>query len=136
VRVPPERRTIAIVDDSESLRRALTRQLRASGYRCEAFASAEDLLYCLTALAPDGVLSDIHLDTMSGLELAVHPEVVRRKLPVMLMTGHTDPMYADAARTIATALLLKPISASELLETITGIVGPPLVEKDEGDDGL
>lgn len=134
--MPTERRTIAVVDDDESVRRALTRQLRASGYRCEGFASAEDLLYCLSVLVPNGVLCDVHLITMSGLELAVHPEVIRRKLPVMLMTGLTDSMYVDAARAVAAALLLKPIHGEELLETVTGIVGPPLVEENEGEGDL
>jgi FixJ family two-component response regulator len=127
---------IAVVDDDESLRKALSRQLRAAGYRCEAFSSAEDLLFCLSTLVPDGVLSDIHLGAMSGLELATHPEVTRRKLPVMLMTGLLDPMYLESARELAAAFLPKPICADDLLDAITGVVGPPLVETDEVDEDL
>lgn len=125
------RRTIAVIDDDESVRKALARQLRAAGYRCEAFACAEDLLFCLSALVPHGVLSDIHLGQMTGLQLAVHPDVTRRKLPVMLMTGLPDPMFEDAARGVAAAFLAKPISGDELLEAIIGVVGPPLVDDEE-----
>ena len=127
--MPPERRTIAIVDDDESVRRALARQLRAAGYRCEAFASAKDLLFCLPTLVPHGVLSDIQLPEMSGFELAVHPEVTRRRLPVLLMTGSTNPMYEISAREVAAGLLLKPIAGQELLDAVIGIVGPPIVEE-------
>jgi len=134
--MPLERRIIAVVDDDESMRKALSRQLRAAGYRCESFASAEDLLFCLSSVIPDGVLSDIQLGEMSGLQLAVHPEVTRRRLPVVLMTALSDPMFVDAARDVAAAFLVKPICADDLLDAITGIVGPPLVEEDEGNTDL
>jgi len=134
--MPSQRTTIAVVDDDESIRRALSRQLRAAGYRCEAFACAEDLLFCLPLLVPQGVLADIHLGEMSGLQLAVHPDITRRNLPVMLMTGHTDPMFEDAARGVAAAFLPKPIAGDELLEAMNAIVGPPLVQQLEGDEGL
>jgi FixJ family two-component response regulator len=134
--MPVERRHIAIVDDDESVRRALSRQLRAAGYRCESYACAEDLLFCLPTVLPHGVLSDIQLGAMSGLQLAVHPEITRRELPVMLMTALADPMFEEAARNVAAAYLLKPIRADDLLEAVIGIVGPPLVETDEGDEPL
>jgi FixJ family two-component response regulator len=127
---------IAVVDDDESIRKALSRQLRAAGYRCEAFACAEDLLFCLSTVVPHGVLSDIHLGAMSGLQLAVHPDVTRRNLPVMLMTGLLDPMYEDSARDVAAAFLAKPFCTDDLLDAVTGVVGPPLVETDDIDDDL
>ena len=126
-----ERRTIAVVDDDDSVRRAIGRQLRAAGYRCEAFSSAEDLLFCLPTLVPNAVLSDIHLGEMSGLQLAVHPDVTRRRLPVMLMTGLLDPMFEESARAVAAAFLPKPICSHDLLDAVIEIVGPPLVEEDE-----
>jgi len=42
--MPPPRKTIAIVDDDASLRKALDRQLSASGFNCVTFASAEEFL--------------------------------------------------------------------------------------------
>jgi FixJ family two-component response regulator len=130
--MPLQRRTIAVVDDDESMRKALSRQLRAAGYQCETFACAEDLLFCLGTVVPCGVLSDIHLGAMSGLQLAVHPDVTRRNLPVVLMTGLADPMFVEAARNVAAAFLVKPICADALLDAIVDTVGPPLVEEDEG----
>lgn len=134
--LPLNRRTIAIVDDDESIRLALSRQLRAAGYRCLAFCSAEDLLYSLSSVTPDGVLTDIHLDEMTGLELAVHPDVTRRRLPVLIMTGHTDPRFEESAREVAAGFLLKPFLAGELMDAIIGIVGPPIVEEFEDLDDL
>jgi FixJ family two-component response regulator len=134
--MPLQRRIIAVVDDDESMRKALARQLRAAGYRCESFASAEDLLFCLSALVPHGVLSDIQLGAMTGLQLAAHPDVTRRSLPVVLMTGLADPMFEDAARDVAAAFLLKPLCADDLLDAIIEYVGPPFVEDDEGNENL
>ena len=134
--MPIERRPLAVVDDDEFVRRALVRQLRAAGYRCEAYASAEDLLYCLSTTVPNAVLSDVHLGEMTGLQLAVHPDVTRRRLPVILMTGLPDPMFEEAALKVAAAFLLKPIRSEELMQAVIGIVGPPIVESDEADQPL
>jgi FixJ family two-component response regulator len=40
--MPTPRKTIAIVDDDASVRKALERQLGAAGYRCATFESAEN----------------------------------------------------------------------------------------------
>ncbi len=42
--MPPKRKLIAVIDDDDSVRKALDRQITAAGYRCHAFASAEQFL--------------------------------------------------------------------------------------------
>jgi FixJ family two-component response regulator len=131
--MPPmivHRTTIAIVDDDHSVRKALSRQLSVAGYHCESFESAEDLLFCLATLEPQGVLSDIHLGGMNGLQLATHPEVTRRQLPVVLMTALPDPMFEEPARQVAAGFLVKPISGEDLLSAIVDKIGPPLRSDD------
>lgn len=124
--MPLFRKKIAIVDDDVSIRRALDRQLSASGFDCVSFASAEEFLLVAATVLPCCVLADIHLEGMSGLQLALHPQLTALNLPVVLITGCDDPMIEAPARQIADAFLRKPIAPQLLLETIIDTVGPPI----------
>jgi FixJ family two-component response regulator len=126
--MPPPRKTIAIVDDNTTLRHGLERYLRAAGYRCESFANAEDFLEVATGLGAACLLADVHLQAMSGLELALHPEVTELHLPVLIMTGSDDPLIEVAARDISSAFLRKPFGCKLLLDAIVDTIGPPIAE--------
>jgi FixJ family two-component response regulator len=129
--MPPVRKLIAVIDDDPSIRVALDRQLRAAGFRCEVFCSAEDFLAVATELRADCIVSDINLGGISGLELALHPIVIKLDVPTVLITGGIDAVLEEPAQVIAAALLHKPIPPGKLLETIIDAVGPPLVDGDD-----
>ena len=126
--MPTPRKTIAIVDDDASVRKALERQLGAAGYRCATFESAEEFLLVARILKPACLLADIHLGGMSGLELAVHPTVTGLRLPVVLISGSNDPQVEGPAREIGTAFLRKPIPSQVLLDAIVDNAGPPYAD--------
>jgi FixJ family two-component response regulator len=128
--MPHVRKLVAVIDDDAFVRRALDRQLRAAGFRCEVFPSAESFLDIAMELRADCLVSDINLGGMSGLELALHPTVVNLKLPVVLITSQHDPVLEEPAQVVASAFLHKPIPPGKLLEAIVDTVGPPLVERD------
>ncbi len=126
--MPPPRKTIAVIDDDESMRNCLCRLLRIAGYRCEVFANAEAFLSVAAMTTAAGVLCDIHLGGMSGLDLVLHPLITWRNLPVVLMTGSTDPLIELTARKHGAAFLSKPIPSEKLLEAIVDTVGPPIAD--------
>ena len=126
--MPPPRKTIAVVEDDAALRTGVERYLRAAGYRCEGFASAEDFLAAVAALGASCLLADVHLNGMSGLELALHPAVTSLSLPVVIMTGSDDPMIEVPAREISAAFLHKPFACRDLLDAIVDTVGPPIAD--------
>jgi FixJ family two-component response regulator len=128
--MPPYRRLIAIVDDDVSVRRALERQVRAAGYRCAAFASAEDYVAVAQTCNAATVVCDINLGGMTGLQLALHPEVTRLNVPVVLITASVDPLIEVAAREISAVFLRKPIPCQELLDAIVDTAGPPIADGD------
>ena len=128
--MPPYRRLIAIVDDDVSVRKALDRQSRAAGYRCAAFASAEEFVAVAHTCNPAAVVCDVNLGGMSGLQLALHPEVTRLNVPVMLITASVDPLIEVAAREISAVFLRKPIPCQELLDAIVDTAGPPIADGD------
>ena len=128
--MPPYRRLIAIVEDDLSVRKALERQIRAAGYRCAAFASAEEFVAVAQPCNSAAVVCDVNLGGMSGLQLALHPEVTRLNVPVVLITASADPLIEVAAREICAAFLRKPIPCQELLDAIVDTAGPPIADGD------
>ena len=83
--------TVAIVDDDESIRRSLARMLQGFGFRSQSFASAEELLAAAARESFSCLLLDLQLEGMSGLELV--RELVRRgsRVPIIVITAHSEP---------------------------------------------
>jgi len=123
----PDRESLAaagkifLVDDEPSVRRALTRLLRASGLEVVSFPSAEALLAdpSLSASTPACVVADLQMPGLTGL--ALQDELVRRglNLPLLVVTGHGDvPSTVRAMKSGAVDFLEKPVSESDLLDAV------------------
>jgi len=128
--MPPYRKLIAIVEDDVSVRKALERLVRAAGYRCATFACAEDYIAVAQTCNASSLICDIRLGGMTGLQLALHPEITRLDVPVVLITGSDDPLIEIAAREVGAAFLRKPIPSQELLDAIVDTAGPPIADGD------
>jgi len=122
---------VALVDDDESVRRALGRLLRVDGLTADLFSSAQSFLEGLAADGYGCVILDIHLGGMSGLDLLERLGTERHRLPVILITAFDDEASRERAQAGgAFAYLRKPIDAGILLETVrkamgaTGRTGP------------
>jgi FixJ family two-component response regulator len=120
------RRRVAVVDDDESVRKALQRLLRASDMDADAFESAEDFLASLPqASLPDCLVLDLQMLGASGLDL--QRQVVRAglKLPMVVITAHDEPgMQARCLAAGASAYLRKPLEAGKLLAAIEAAIDP------------
>lgn len=111
---------VAIVDDDESVRRALQRLLRVSDLDADTFASAEDFLASLQQTAlPDCLVIDLHMPGTSGLDLQRRLLQAGLRLPIVVITGHDVPgMRARCLAAGATAYLRKPLEAKTMLAAI------------------
>ena len=110
---------VAIVEDDTAMRRSLERLLQASGYTTTAFASAEEFLERTIVEEAIGLVLDIHLGGMSGIELRRRLLAAKSPLPVVFITAHED----EATRREALAAgcvdyLHKPFNADRLLEAL------------------
>jgi FixJ family two-component response regulator len=128
--MPPSRKTIAIVDDEARVRQCLERLVRVAGYRCQSFASAEEFLVAAAGLGPACLLVDVHMNGMTGLQLAQHPTVTELHLPVLIMSGSGDPHIEERAREVAVGFLRKPFLGNELIDAIVDTIGPPIVDQE------
>jgi len=80
---------IAVVDDDDSLCRSVARFLRASGYRCVTYGSAEAFLDDEGRSLVDCLVVDVQLDGMSGTELLQRLPSAGLRMPVVLMTARS-----------------------------------------------
>jgi FixJ family two-component response regulator len=110
---------IYIVDDDESVRRAMERLIRSTGMEGQAFPSAQEFLDFEPRKQNACIVVDIKLQGMSGLEL--HDELRARgsDLPVIFITGFDSPeTRGQAKKAGAAGYFTKPIDDQALLDAI------------------
>ena len=115
---------IAVVDDDESFRPALVESLSSLGYGVRDFPSAEDLVASGSEMSYDCIITDIHLTGMSGIDLK--SQLTRRgvNVPVIMITGRSDPtLEVKAAAGGAVGLLRKPFESSTLVAHLERVLG-------------
>ena len=89
--------TVWLVDDDASIRWVLERALKGSGMKPRAFDSARAVLEALTHSEPDVLITDIRMPGESGLMLLDKVLQSHPRLPVIVMTAHSDLDAAVAA---------------------------------------
>ncbi len=111
--------TVFIVDDDESLRRSLTRLIRAEGFIAESYDSAKAFIEREPFSGVGCLLLDVRMPGISGPEL--HNELLERNvsLPVVFLTAHGDlPTGIGAMKKGAVDFLQKPVDDELLLQTL------------------
>jgi len=112
----PASQRVAIVEDDPSSRKTLLRVLHAGGYEPVVYESAEDYLAAPPNPAPLGLLLDMNLAGMSGLELQQRLNTQGSTVPVIVITGIDDPDNEREARRLGCrAYFQKPCDASAIL---------------------
>ena len=116
-------RVVDIVDDDESVRRALWRLLNSVGVQSRTYGSARSYLDSTDLESTDCLLLDLHLPEMSGIELLEHLSEVAPNLQVICMTGRDEPEVEQrlAAAGIS-GCLRKPFDQAELFAALTSVM--------------
>jgi two-component system, LuxR family, response regulator FixJ len=109
---------VHIVDDDESLRRALQRLLRAAGYTALTYGTAAAILDAAERLS-GCILLDLRMPDIDGLEVQARLTKLGIRLPVIVVTGHGDvPTAVRAMKAGAHDFLEKPIDEEMLLAAV------------------
>lgn len=117
--IPPVGTTLFVVDDDCSVRKSLTRLLRASGWNVESFASATEFLEGGSFSGLGCVLLDLYLPDINGIDLQAHMSRAGVSLPVIFLTGKGDvPTSVLAMKQGAVDFLVKPIDENVLFPAI------------------
>jgi FixJ family two-component response regulator len=116
---PSPGRTVYVVDDDASFRKAISRLLRAAGHPVEGFASASEFLGRLPDTGPGCVVADLQMPGLSGLDLQAALRGSGNPLPVLFLTGHGDiPTSVRAMRLGAEDFLTKRAPREALLAAV------------------
>jgi FixJ family two-component response regulator len=125
------KRMIYIVDDDESVRRAMKRLIRSAGMEVHTFTSAQEFLdfECINQNAC--MIVDIKLQGMSGLELQRELRAKGYDLPVIFITGFDSPeTRQEAKKAGAAGYFRKPIDDHALLDSIKWALTKHPINKD------
>ena len=114
---------VAVVDDEESIRRALQRLLTSAGLAVETFASGEEFLQCNRLDTLTCVVLDLHMPRLNGFDVQSRLAQSNSDLPVLIITGHDNEAARERVLTAgARAYFRKPVDGRVLLEVIGEVV--------------
>ena len=122
---------VLIVEDDLVLREALIETMNLAGYSILAAENGKEALALLAHHNPSLILSDVRMEKMDGHELLL--EIQRRSpgVPVILMTAYgTIEDAVSAMRQGAVDYILKPFSATTLIEKINRYIKPDWSDND------
>jgi FixJ family two-component response regulator len=112
-------RLVAIVDDDESVQRALQDLIESDNLPALCFSSAEQFLGSEARGEAACLIADIRMPGMSGLELQAKLKAERCRIPVIFITAHGDAgIRIHAIRQGAVEFLSKPFDDAVLLEIV------------------
>lgn len=113
---------IAIVDDDESVCRAVRRLLRSVAMDAETFSSGQqflDLLEAMPSFQPDCLILDVQMPGMNGLEVQERLTASGNAVPVIFITAHDEVGVREKALAAgAVAFLRKPFNDELLIKTL------------------
>jgi two-component system chemotaxis response regulator CheY len=118
-----------VVDDSMQLRRSVMYALQRVGdIVCVEAQDGAEAIKKFQGSKFDIVLTDINMPVLDGLKLIAHlrADPANRALPLVVIT--TESAQEDRERALklgASAYLIKPVKAQEVLETVQSLLNLP-----------
>jgi FixJ family two-component response regulator len=110
---------VAIVDDDQSVQRALKDLMESAGLSARCFGSAEEFLEWDHRDQTSCLITDIRMPGMSGLELQAKLKADGSPIPIIFITAHNDAKTKmQAMNAGAVDFLSKPFDDELLLEKV------------------
>jgi FixJ family two-component response regulator len=114
---------VFVVEDDESVRRALTNLFQSVGLKVRLFGSASELLEKKLPDVASCLVLDVRLPGLSGLDLQTELAKANINIPIIFMTGHGDiPMTVRAMKGGAVDFLTKPFRDQDMLDAVLAAI--------------
>jgi FixJ family two-component response regulator len=111
--------TVFLLDDEPAVVKALSRLLRAVGYRAEGFISAREFMENYKPGVASCLVLDLSMPEITGLDVQQWLASSGRPPPIIFLTGQDDlPEKVQAMMQGAVDVLMKPVNAKALLKGI------------------
>lgn len=113
----PAQRSILIVEDNESVNKALAAVLANANFAVDAFTSGRAALRHVAHSPPDAAVLDIHLPDINGLVLTQRlRELLGPQTPLIILSGDTSMQTLNSLSHVgATYFLPKPVRGADLV---------------------
>ena len=82
---------VAVVDDEETVRRALGRFFQAAGYDVETYGSGSEFLDAASGNRPDCAVIDVHLTGLTAMDVLDRLAAAGIVMPTVVVTGRPSP---------------------------------------------
>jgi len=113
---------VVVIEDDPASQKTLGRVLRAGGYEAAIYSSAEAYLASPPQSHPIGLLLDINLGGMSGLDVQRRLRDQGSTLPIIIITAFDDARSREQAEDLGcVAYLRKPCEAETILSLLRGL---------------
>ncbi|MCI4590828.1 response regulator [Sphingobium sp. BYY-5] len=110
---------VAIVDDDEAIRDALSELLMVEGFACQPFENALAFIAEIGRSSFDCLITDMRMPGMNGLDLLEHLHARGENLPAIVLTSVVDDQSRTRSLGVgAQAWLGKPVADSVLLHAL------------------
>ena len=114
---------VFVIDDDESVRRALSNLFQSVGLQVETFGSAPEMLQKKLPNVASCLVLDIRLPGLSGLDFQSELAKSNIHIPIIFMTGHGDiPMTVRAMKGGAVDFLTKPFRDQDMLDAVVAAI--------------
>ena len=111
--------TIFIVDDDESVRRAVKRLIKVAGFKAKTFGSAREFIDSGHYQSAGVLVLDVRMPGMNGLELQKYLTDSASDMPIIFITAHEDiQARRKALEAGAIDFIKKPFEDQTLLDGI------------------
>ena len=111
--------SVWVVDDDESIRWVLEKSLKAADFAPRGFPGVAELMDALEEDTPAALISDIRMPGVDGLELMARIRERLPKLPIIIITAHSDLDSAVAAyQGGAFEYLPKPFDVDQAIDLV------------------
>ncbi|WP_297575233.1 response regulator transcription factor [uncultured Deefgea sp.] len=128
----PNTRKIAIVDDDDAIRDALSWLFSTRNHQVNTFASAEDLLASYRPEDYGSLVLDVRMPGMGGLELFNKLQAFNYCPPIIFLTGHGDvPMAVAALKQGAADFIEKPFSDNDIVDLVESCLSQDQLSREE-----
>ncbi|MFZ6769029.1 response regulator transcription factor [Undibacterium sp. Di26W] len=110
---------VFLVDDQESILKALSRLIVSMGFEVETYNSAQDFLESGNATTPGCLVLDLSMPGMGGMMLQERLGGMASDIPIIFLTGNGSiDSSVQAMKKGAHDFLTKPVDAEKLLAAI------------------
>lgn len=119
--------TVLVAEDDPDIRTLVVFRLRLTGHQVIEAANGIDALELIRTRRPDGVVLDVSMPGMTGLEVcaAVRADTddTVRKMPLLILSAYANEREIESGLQAGADLYLtKPFTAAELNEAVESVL--------------